>query len=161
VEHPTSNRLSLISSHSFLLKWRRNKQSNFTPVSCYREDMLTFDTQSLFRNVPYECVYTTDTTAISWSWKNTLTAIRLPVSKLCVTFFLWFCSQINTLNAELNPICHLLALLGAQHILHVSRIRVNVKGFSLLRFLDHTQLDTDKCLYILDNQLLNVCMSQS
>ena len=32
---------------------------------------------------------------------------------------------INTLNAELNPICHLLALLGAHHILHVSRIRVN------------------------------------
>jgi hypothetical protein len=28
------------------------------------------------------------------------------------------------LNDELNPICHLLALLGAHHILHVSRIRV-------------------------------------
>ena len=33
--------------------------------------------------------------------------------------------QFNPLNAELNPICHLLALLGAHHILHVSRIRVN------------------------------------
>ena len=32
----------------------------------------------------------------------------------------------NPLNAELNPICHLLALLGAHHILHVSRTRVNV-----------------------------------
>ena len=31
----------------------------------------------------------------------------------------------NPLNAELNPICHLLALLGAHHILHVSRIKVN------------------------------------
>jgi tryptophan 2,3-dioxygenase len=31
---------------------------------------------------------------------------------------------INPLNAELNPICHLLALLGAHHILRVSRIRV-------------------------------------
>jgi len=31
---------------------------------------------------------------------------------------------LNTLNAELNPICHLLALLGAHHILLVSRIRV-------------------------------------
>jgi hypothetical protein len=29
-------------------------------------------------------------------------------------------------NAELNPICQLLALLGAHHILHVSRISVNV-----------------------------------
>jgi hypothetical protein len=32
--------------------------------------------------------------------------------------------RINPLNAELNPICHLLALLGAHHFLHVSRIRV-------------------------------------
>ena len=32
--------------------------------------------------------------------------------------------HINPLYAELNPICHLLALLGAHHILHVSRIKV-------------------------------------
>jgi len=32
--------------------------------------------------------------------------------------------DIKALNAELNPICHLLALLGAHHIFHVSRIRV-------------------------------------
>jgi len=32
---------------------------------------------------------------------------------------------IIPLSAELNPICHLLALLGGHHILHVSRIRVN------------------------------------
>jgi len=31
--------------------------------------------------------------------------------------------RINPLNAELNPICYLLALL-AHHFLHVSRIRV-------------------------------------
>ena len=29
------------------------------------------------------------------------------------------------LNAELNPIRHLLALVAAHHILHVSRVRVN------------------------------------
>ena len=34
--------------------------------------------------------------------------------------------HLNPLNAKLNPICHLLALLGARHILHVSRIRVNI-----------------------------------
>jgi hypothetical protein len=34
--------------------------------------------------------------------------------------------DINPLNAELNPICHLLALLGAHPNLHVSRIRVKV-----------------------------------
>ena len=33
---------------------------------------------------------------------------------------------VNSLNAELNLICHLLALLGAHHILHVSRIRVKL-----------------------------------
>jgi hypothetical protein len=31
----------------------------------------------------------------------------------------------NPLNAEFNPICHLLALLGGHHILHVGKIRVN------------------------------------
>jgi hypothetical protein len=35
--------------------------------------------------------------------------------------------ELNPLNANLNPTCHLLALLGAHHILHVSRIRVNLK----------------------------------
>jgi len=40
--------------------------------------------------------------------------------------------HFNPLNAELNPICHLLALLGAHHILHVSRIRVK------------SQLDTNR-----------------
>ena len=34
---------------------------------------------------------------------------------------------INPLHAKLNPICHLLAVLGAHHILHVSRVRVNVE----------------------------------
>jgi len=32
--------------------------------------------------------------------------------------------KINPLNAELNPICYLLALLGAHHFLHVSRMRI-------------------------------------
>ena len=58
--------------------------------------------------------------------------------------------RINPLNPELNPICYLLALLGAHHFLHVSRIRV--KSLTLRRlmsyiymeqpflmFLDHTQ----------------------
>jgi len=68
---------------------------------------------------------------------------------------------LNSLNAELNPICHLLALLGAHHILHVSRIRVNLlliiftatfvfgatdpqwaRASSFTRFLDHTQRRT-------------------
>ena len=34
---------------------------------------------------------------------------------------------INPLNTKLNPICHLLALLGTHHILHVSSMRVSNK----------------------------------
>jgi len=37
----------------------------------------------------------------------------------------------NPLNAEWNPICWLLALLGAHHFLHVSRIRVKEAQLSV------------------------------
>ena len=40
--------------------------------------------------------------------------------------------DVNSLNAELNPICCLLALLGAHHFLHVSRIRVKSLTLRLL-----------------------------
>ena len=57
---------------------------------------------------------------------------------------------LNPLNPELNPICYLLALLGAHHFLHVSRIMDKSLTFRLLmsyiymehpflRFLDHIQ----------------------
>ena len=35
-----------------------------------------------------------------------------------------FMDFVNPLSAKLNPICHLLALLGTHHILHISRVRV-------------------------------------
>ena len=38
---------------------------------------------------------------------------------------------INPLKAKLSRICHLLALLGAHHILHASRIRVNYNFVTL------------------------------
>jgi len=41
-------------------------------------------------------------------------------------------SLFNPLNPELNPICYLLALLGAHHLLHVSRIGVKSLKFRLL-----------------------------
>ena len=41
---------------------------------------------------------------------------------------------INPLNAELNPICCLLALLGVHHFLHVSRIRVKSLTLRLLMY---------------------------
>jgi hypothetical protein len=36
-------------------------------------------------------------------------------------------THITFLNAELSPICHLLALLGAHNILHVSGVRVKTE----------------------------------
>ena len=66
---------------------------------------------------------------------------------MCVCMYVCMC--INPLNAELNPICYLLALL-AHHFLHVSRIRVKSLTLRLLMsyvymehlflmFLDHIQ----------------------
>jgi hypothetical protein len=42
--------------------------------------------------------------------------------------------DLNPLNAELNPICHLLALLGAHPVFHISRIKVKERrGYSHLK----------------------------
>jgi len=51
-----------------------------------------------------------DDPAVGWAYLERYVGIRGLI-------IVW----INPLNAELNPICHLLALLGAQHILHISR----------------------------------------
>jgi hypothetical protein len=47
--------------------------------------------------------------------------------------------SFNPLTADLNPICHLLALLGTHHILHFSGLRVNrysVRCVHVVPFLD-------------------------
>jgi len=57
-----------------------------------------------------------------------------------ITFQLQFTSSVincvqaalNPLNAELNPICYLLALLGAHYFLHVSMMRVKLLILRLL-----------------------------
>jgi len=52
--------------------------------------------------------------------------------KYCLSSVICLCIMnillivFNPLNAELNPICHLLTLLGGHHILHVSGLRVNI-----------------------------------
>ena len=47
---------------------------------------------------------------------------------------------VNPLNAELNPICHLLPLAGAHHFVHVIRVRIK-------RFLCYAVLDFDTELF--------------
>jgi hypothetical protein len=53
-------------------------------------------------------------------------------SESCVLCFISRNVTINPLNAKLIPICHLLALLGAHLIFHVSRIRVKVLRILIL-----------------------------
>ena len=79
----------------------RNLQSNIAAVSNSPEDMFTFDTQSLFCNVPYKRLHTTETTGLSRSWKKTLTAIGVSVSKLYVTF----CGAAAKLKARVTVCC--------------------------------------------------------
>ena len=43
-----------------------------------------------------------------------------------------FTTRFNPLNAELNPICHLLALLGGATIVVVSRLRVKIRKLYVL-----------------------------
>jgi len=59
--------------------------------------------------------------AITWLLYQPFSNVSLSVS-----------IYINPLNPELNPICYLLALLGAHHFLHISRIRVKSLTFRLL-----------------------------
>ena len=51
-----------------------------------------------------------------------------------------FNSAFKGLNAELNPICHLLVLLGAHHILHFSRIRVKYASDSIRPLTTSTRI---------------------
>ena len=82
---------------------------------------------------------------VYWRHRNVLTFRK----KLHLRSSRWF----NPLNAELNSICYLLALLGVHHFIHVSRIRVKSLTLRLLMsyiymehlflmFLDHTQRRT-------------------
>ena len=56
------------------------------------------------------------------------TCVLIPATE-CVLYGVF---NFNPLNAELNPICYLLALLGAHHFLHVSSIRVKSLTLGLL-----------------------------
>jgi len=69
-----------------------------------------------------------------WRCRKSIQALHSIVTDLQIEsdFFRIFC--LNPVNAKLNPICYLLALLGAHHILHVSRIRV--KHYPLMRNQD-------------------------
>jgi hypothetical protein len=58
--------------------------------------------------------------------KSCVYSVILPHALLSRIFTSTITSLIDPLNTELNLICHLLTLLGAHHILHVSRIRIKL-----------------------------------
>ena len=63
---------------------------------------------------------------------NMATVTSKAISEPLLVGKMYRLKRINALNAELNPICYLLALLGAHHFLHVSRIRVKSLTLRLL-----------------------------
>jgi len=72
------------------------------------------------------------------STAGTMQLLYFKLVLLSRTFLLVFHSdpfRINPLNPELNPICYLLALLGAHHFLYVSRIKV--KSLTLRRLMSY------------------------
>ena len=64
-------------------------------------------------------------------WDDTGTLKRVNTMAISRAQFLSF----KPLNAELNPICYLLALLEAHHFLHISRIRV--KSLTLRQLMSY------------------------
>jgi hypothetical protein len=85
-----------------------------------------FKSTTFFRNV--EDVYPTPKRNTSKEFNLQQHRCENIKSRSEVLFaFLLHCEEFNPLNAELNPICHSLPLLGAHHILHISRVRVKQK----------------------------------
>ena len=62
--------------------------------------------------------------------------LKLQIKRHSFTSHIHVCrNTFNPLNPELNPICYLLALLGAHYFLHVSRI--TVKSLTLRRLMSY------------------------
>ena len=72
---------------------------------------------------------------------------------MCVYIYIYIVGTFNPLNPELNPICYLLALLGAHHFFHVSRIRD--KSLTLRRLMSYIYI------YIYGAPILDVSRSHT
>jgi len=68
----------------------------------------------------------------------------LEQAKIVNYFEVFFSLYFNPLNAELNSICQLLALLGAHHIFHVSGLRVNVLHISTVTHYTNSHVTEGK-----------------
>ena len=84
------------------------------------------------KNMLYKQTADTEFFAI---WKQSVKNVQKSLGVVCGSIFGHWAQIVNgllkPLNAELNPIRHLLALVEARHIVHVSRIRVTNKNRGL------------------------------
>jgi len=91
------------------IKFHENPSSGSRDVPCGRTDEANGHFLAILQNAPSNF-------SKNFCYRSLMMAL-CGRNTLCVLKF-------NPLSAKLNPICHLLALLGAHHILHVSRVRV-------------------------------------
>jgi len=79
--------------------------------------------------------------------------------RMSETFGVWECDEIksfvrfNLLTAQLNPICHLMVLLGAHPIFHISRIRLKAGLRAIIS--NYNQVEVLKSDHILTLKSLN------
>ena len=96
----------IILSITFEIQWKRN---------CTTTQYVIIQIRAVLRYF----------VANSWNHTRYLFHIKVDDTQRILSWF-------NPLNPELNPICYLLALYGAHHFLHVSRIRVKLLIFRRL-----------------------------
>jgi hypothetical protein len=65
------------------------------------------------------------------------------------------CKVFNHLNADLNSICYLLALLGAHYIFHVSGLRVNDVFYKHFKQFVVLNMNVKVCLKRVHELVLN------
>jgi hypothetical protein len=73
--------------------------------------------------------------------RSLVCAQKLLYTVYTYTLIIW---KFNPLNTELNPICHLLALVGAHHVLHVSRVWVKILN-TLYLFINSRTCEVTLC----------------
>ena len=70
--------------------------------------------------------------------------------------YIFLNTNFNSLNAELNPIWHLLSLLGTHPILHISRISLKEQNFKITtvnKVIHFKERETVGGRIVIDNKL--------
>ena len=121
--------ISTFQQENFVIAWKIGQ--NFFLCPSYR----LFCKQPAPRNlfVPEKLLicqmappFTEFVCSLPWARNPPLQYMLLQIKPVSAHILLLYIFLINPLKPELNPICYLLALLGAHHFLHVSRIRVKL-----------------------------------